>query len=116
MSSSPCSIAIQVEADRQVLLRQSEERFRMLFEDAPNGILIINGSGSILMANTIVYQMLGYTPEEVLGRSPLDFVAPEDLVQRPPRALEEIKLLGSVKRERVLVHKKRLPLEHDYQQ
>ena len=95
----------QVESDRQALLRQSEERYRMLFEEAPDGILIVDGSNRIVMANSVIHQMTGYTSEELIGRSPLDFVAPEDLVGRPPRPLEEIKVPGSMKRERTLVHK-----------
>ena len=69
----------QVESDRQALLRLSEERYRMLFEEAPDGILIVNGINRIVMANSVIYAMTGYTSEELIGRSPLDFVAPENL-------------------------------------
>ena len=95
----------QVESDRQALLRLSEERYRMLFEEAPDGILIVDGINRIVMANSVIYEMTGYTSEELIGRSPLDFVAPEDLAARPARQLEEIKVPGSMKRERILVHK-----------
>src|SRR4029453_614972 len=40
-----------------------------------------------------------------MSHSPLDFVAPEDLVTRPPRPLGELKIPGSIRRERVLVHR-----------
>ena len=95
----------RVETDRQALLRLSEERYRMLFEEAPDGILIVNGINRIVMANSVIYQMTGYTPEELIGCSPLDFVAPEDLSYRPPRPFDEIKVPGSMRRERTLIHK-----------
>jgi len=95
----------QVEKDRQNLLRQSEERYRMLFEEAPDGILIVDKHNRILMANAVVYQMTGYSPEEVLGHSPSEFLAPEDILRRPPRPISEIKVPGLIRRERVLLCK-----------
>lgn len=82
----------------------SESYYRMLFEAAPDGILIVDEKNRILMANAAIYQMTGYNFKEVIGRSPLDFVAPEDLANRPPRPLDEIKVPGAMKHERVLVH------------
>jgi PAS domain S-box-containing protein len=81
----------------------SEEYYRMLFEEAPDGILIVDGSNHIVMANPMIYRMVGYAADELIGRSPLDFVAPEDLQARPPRPFEEIKVPGSIKRERTLL-------------
>lgn len=94
-----------VESDRQALLRLSEERYRMLFEEAPDGILIVDGINRIVMANSVIYEMTGYASEELIGRSPLDFVAPEDISDHPPRPFEEIKVPGSMRRERTLIHK-----------
>lgn len=95
----------QVEADRQALLRQSGERYRMLFDEAPDGILIVNADNRIVMANAMLYQMTGYSPEELIGHEPTEFVAPEDLARRPPRSLSEIQVPGAMKRERVLIRK-----------
>jgi len=83
----------------------SESYYRMLFESAPNGILIVDESNQIIMANAVVYAMLGYSPEEVIGHLPSEFVAMDDLARRPPRPLEEIKSPEPIERERVLVHK-----------
>ena len=83
----------------------SESYYRMLFEEAPEGILIVDGSNRITMANAAIYQITGYLREEIIGRSPLDFVAPEDLASRPPRPLDELKITDSNRRERVLVCK-----------
>lgn len=83
----------------------SETYYRMLFEEAPEGILIVDGSNHIIMANAAIYQMTGYAPDEVIGHSPVDFVAPDDLAGRPPRPLDELKVPGFIKRERVLIRK-----------
>jgi PAS domain S-box-containing protein len=95
----------QLEQDRQDLLRQSEERYRMLFEEAPDGILIIDSNNRILMANAVVYQLTGYSPEEILGHGPNEFIAPEDLARRPPRPVSEMRVPGPMRRERTLVCK-----------
>ena len=94
-----------LEADRQALLRQSEERYRMLFEESPDGILIISADNHILMANPALSQMTGYSIEEVIGHDPTEFVAPDDLARRPPRPFSEIQVPGAMKRERVLIRK-----------
>lgn len=83
----------------------SESYYRMLFKEAPDGILIVDENNRIILANTAIYQMTGYTSEKLINHSPFDFVAPEDLVARPPRPLEELKITGSIRRERVLLHK-----------
>ena len=88
----------------------SESYYRMLFEAAPNGILIVDESNRIAMANAVVYRMTGYSPEEVIGHSPFEFVAADDLVRQPPRPVSEVKRKEPLKRERTLVHKNGLLL------
>ncbi|HET9905146.1 MAG TPA: PAS domain S-box protein [Anaerolineales bacterium] len=83
----------------------SESHYRMLFEAAPDGILIVDQNNQIIMANSAIYQMTGYSPDDVIRHSPLDFVAPDELTIRPPRPLSELKTAGSNKRERTLIHK-----------
>jgi PAS domain S-box-containing protein len=50
-------------------LRDSEIRYRRLFEAAQDGILIIDaGNGEIIDANPFIRDLLGYTLEELLGK------------------------------------------------
>jgi PAS domain S-box-containing protein len=49
-------------------LRQSEERFRLLYEKAPLGYHSLDGDGRIIEANQAWLDMLGYPREEVVGR------------------------------------------------
>jgi PAS domain S-box-containing protein len=50
-------------------LRESEERYRRLFETAQDGILLLNAeSGAITDANPFLIKMLGYAAEDLIGK------------------------------------------------
>src|SRR5262249_38197668 len=57
-------------------LLQSEERFRLLFEDAPVAYHEIDVEGRISRVNRAECTMLGYEPSELIGRRVWDLVAP----------------------------------------
>lgn len=50
-------------------LRESEERFRVVFERSTAGILIASPDGKLLKVNKAFADMLGYSPEAMLGMS-----------------------------------------------
>jgi len=58
-------------------LRRSEERIRGYIEQASDLIIILDVSGKISAVNRATCEVTGYTFEELLGRSPLEFVLPE---------------------------------------
>ncbi len=96
-------IAIQRDRDERAL-RESEERFRRLVEVLPVAVLI-NGGGRILYCNPAFVRLIGAKgPEELLGRSALDVVHPDDLeaVQARIAAVEHGMLpVGSIERKLV---------------
>jgi two-component system, cell cycle sensor histidine kinase and response regulator CckA len=49
-------------------LRKSEERFRQVAESAGEFIWEVDAAGLYLYASPVVEQILGYTPEEIVGR------------------------------------------------
>jgi len=55
----------------------SEKRFRELFDEAPVGYHEIDKEGKITRVNRTELDMLGYTPEEMLGRYVYEFVTEE---------------------------------------
>lgn len=53
---------------RSEALRQSEEKFRRIVEMAHDGIWVLNERAEITLVNERMAQMLGYRPDELLGR------------------------------------------------
>jgi PAS domain S-box-containing protein len=58
-------------------LRQSEERFRSLFESAPDFIQLLDPQGLILLANPEACRRLGFSSGELVGRPFEDFLSSE---------------------------------------
>lgn len=48
-------------------LRRSEESYRMLYEDAVEGILLMNNKGDVVDANPSLLAMLGFSMDEIRG-------------------------------------------------
>jgi PAS domain S-box-containing protein len=69
-------------------LHQSEERYRSLVETTFDWIWEVDAQGHYTYASPRVRDLLGYTPEEVLGRSPFDLM-PATEAQRVRSAFEE---------------------------
>ena len=60
-------------------LRQSEQRFRLLFERASDAIFLLDTRLCFLEANRCACELLGYMREELLGLSVLDMLRPADI-------------------------------------
>lgn len=60
-------------------LRESEARFRAMFENSAIGIGIMNLNREVLDMNPAMSRMLGYSREELLGESPARVTYPEDM-------------------------------------
>ncbi|MBD2769076.1 PAS domain-containing sensor histidine kinase [Hymenobacter sp. BT664] len=69
-------------------LKESEQRFRALFENNPDLVLFQDGTGVILDANPAYLQALGRTKEQVMGR-PLNDFLPKHLHQLFAQKLRE---------------------------
>jgi PAS domain S-box-containing protein len=65
-------------AKAQRELSRSEEHFRMLIEHTSDVITIVDESGVILYGSPSVERVLGYPPEELVGRVGLELVHPDD--------------------------------------
>lgn len=60
-------------------LRDSEEKFRAIFENNSAAVAIIEADTTISMVNEAYCQLSGYTPDEVIGMSWTVQIVPEDL-------------------------------------
>ena len=50
------------------MLQESENRYRDLYEEAPNAYLSIGADGYITQANRSAIELFGYSPDELIGR------------------------------------------------
>ena len=62
-------------------LRESEERFRSLIENASDGITILDRDGRNRYLSPAAQKLTGYSADEMAGRSAFDFVHPDDLAR-----------------------------------
>ena len=74
-------------------LRQSEERFRLLVEQAVDGIFVSDAQGHYLDVNGAGCEMFGYSREEILARTIADVVAAEEV---PRIATEVARFIGGM--------------------
>lgn len=68
--------ALRRAADRAAL-RDSEERFRRVFDESIIGKFLVNSDGIILSVNVTLAQLLGRAPQELIGQ-PLDVIFDND--------------------------------------
>ncbi|WP_162274676.1 ATP-binding protein [Verrucomicrobium sp. GAS474] len=59
--------------ERTTDLQKSEERFRTLFKDAPIGLYHADPQGTLLLANRLMVQILGYASREELKAHAVNF-------------------------------------------
>lgn len=73
-------IDITVRKQAEFLLRESEEKFRGIFESALDGILLADAKTKrFVISNPIICHMLGYTPDEIIQLGVQDIHPAQDL-------------------------------------
>ena len=69
------------------VIRKSEERYRRIVETALEGIWVLDKDSATTFVNPRMADMLGYTPEEMLGRKVTEFIRPDQLPDHEYKAL-----------------------------
>ena len=94
------------------LLVQSEERFRVIFEKAKDGIVITNENDDIVSCNMVYCDLLGYSYEELCKMKIRDIQAPEARTQANSINKERA-LLENLVFESIDLHRsgKKIPVE-----
>jgi PAS domain S-box-containing protein len=68
-------------------IREGETRYRRIIETTNEGVWLLDSKFHTSYVNPQMAEMLGYEPQEMVGRSVLDFYFPED-VERKKQVLE----------------------------
>ena len=70
-------------------LRESEKKYRFLFENSPSAIVLIDNTGKIIDVNPATERMIGFKRGELIGKkyANLKIVLPKYL----PKLLERLK-------------------------
>jgi PAS domain S-box-containing protein len=91
----------------QIAIETSEERFRKLYENAPDPIYVRDISGNFMDCNPAMERALGYSRGELVGRNflELDFLKPEDVPRVREALARNAKGFGSGPNEYVLRRK-----------
>ena len=94
----------QAEKAANDALRLSEARYRLLIEQSPQGILITDNEGYIVLVNPFGCRILGYSQAELIGKPFLSLVEPEIAPEQSD--VEEILRTGKIlQRETALLHR-----------
>lgn len=72
-------VAVRETPDYVRALREAEERYRSALEHAPDAVFVADLSGRYIEVNSAACKMLGYTREQLLGKTIMDLIPPEDL-------------------------------------
>jgi diguanylate cyclase (GGDEF)-like protein/PAS domain S-box-containing protein len=64
-------------------LRASEARFRLLSETAADVVILLDAAGVVRYASPSSKELLGFTPEQLVGRSARSLVHPDDARRLP---------------------------------
>jgi PAS domain S-box-containing protein len=74
-------VGIDITSDKiaEAALRESEEQFRVTFNQAAMGMCQVAPDGTLLMVNQKLAEILGYSVEELVGKKFHEFTYPDDL-------------------------------------
>ena len=87
---------ITEELQKDMLIKESETKFRMLFDHAQVGIVLANPIDNIVDVNDYFANMIGYQREELIGKDYDLFTHPDD-IKLTQQFLDEARLKKSTK-------------------
>jgi PAS domain S-box-containing protein len=92
-------------------LRQSEERFRLLFNRSPDGIFVVDTTGRFVAANPACETISGYSLAELLQLTFMELCAPDLLAKTVEFFQRGVRELESLHLETALLRKDRRRVE-----
>ncbi len=76
--------------------KQTEQTFQELLDSAPDAMVVINDTGSIVLVNNQLERLFGYSREELLG-SPIETLVPKPYRAKHPRHVADYFAAPSVR-------------------
>ena len=97
----------------EIALRESEERYRELFENARDAMYVHDLEGNYLRVNHAAERLSGYTRDQIVGHSFVEFLAPEYVRQVRERFCAKLARQGETTYECDVITKdgRRVPVE-----
>lgn len=92
---------VTVQRRHEKALRDSEQRYRTLFESASDIVLALDAGLRIMSVNSAAHRVLGFMPEEMIGKPLTVFVDTEDMDKFRTGGTFEIELRTKDPRRRV---------------
>jgi len=93
--------------ESEKILRESEEKFRKIFEESPIGMVMTGKDLVIIRANSAFCRMMGYTENDLLGLTFKSFTHPDYLVR------DEYELLRLIANEIPIYHSEKQYIRSD---
>lgn len=110
-------VALRELDSQQEQIRESEERFRALAESAADAIISIDENGKVILWNSALEKMFGFTSDEIRGNT-INLILPErmrpdavDGIQRFIEAYESTHINGTVEQTGLRKNGTEFPIE-----
>jgi len=104
---------VTVQKQAEDAIRESEQHYRTLFEQANDSILLENDKGDIIDFNLQALKSLGYTRDELMNMKVNELADPGNLLFHDNKKYSELKLSEPSIFETKIIHKsgKKIPIE-----
>ncbi|MBN2412046.1 PAS domain S-box protein [candidate division KSB1 bacterium] len=96
---------VTVQKQAEDAIRESEQHYRTLFEQANDAILLENDKGNIIDFNLLTLKSLGYTRDELVNMKVNDLIEPGNPLFYDNKKYSELKLSDPTIFETKIIHK-----------
>ena len=91
--------------DSEHKIRNAEKKYRSLYEDAPEMYRTVDNDGKLVNCNKAYCEKLGYSKEEIIGKSLFDFV-PDSHKESMNEIFSSWKRMGDVRNREIILKRK----------